>query len=280
MNTPLPDASWAELTAELDTWRAAGRTATLWWRDDDAIAPTPALERLVAAAGRVPLTLAVIPAAAAPELAAWHRLALRRGHAVGIVQHGWRHRDHSVGGRKSEFPGARPAAAIATDLAAGRARLRQLFGAAALPVLAPPWNRFDESFLPLLGAAGIAGLSRLGPRGPAAASLAQGNVAQGNVAQGNVAQNNVHVDLVAWKAGRGFIGAGAALSGLLAHLRARRLGAVDAAEPTGILTHHLVQDDAAGAFLVRLAALILGHPAARWLDAEGVFADEGARQAA
>ena len=54
------------LTDEFDRWADQGLTATLWWRDDDAIAPTPALDRLLDAAGPVPLTLAVIPALAEP----------------------------------------------------------------------------------------------------------------------------------------------------------------------------------------------------------------------
>ncbi|MGA8380834.1 MAG: hypothetical protein WB710_06875, partial [Stellaceae bacterium] len=83
---------------------------------------------------------------------------------------------------------------------------------------------------------------------------------------------NVHVDLVAWKEDRRFIGEAAALAGLVGHLRARRGGEADRDEPTGILTHHLVQDQATDEFLLRLLALTLAHPAARWLDAGEVFA--------
>ena len=39
--------SWADLGAELGQWAAEGREATLWWRDDDAIEPTPALDRMI-----------------------------------------------------------------------------------------------------------------------------------------------------------------------------------------------------------------------------------------
>ena len=63
-----------------------------------------------------------------------------------------------------------------------------------------------------------------------------------------------------------------ALRGLIGHLRARRSKGVDAGEPTGILTHHLVQDEATGTFLRKLAAITGGHRAARWLDATEVFA--------
>jgi hypothetical protein len=56
-------------------------------------------------------------------------------------------------------------------------------------------------------------------------------------------------------------------------LQARRLGEGDNDEPTGILTHHLVQDEATDAFLRRLVTITEEHPAARWLDAAEVFSD-------
>ena len=38
---------WVELQAELDRWQEAGKTARFWLRDDDAIEPTPQLERFL-----------------------------------------------------------------------------------------------------------------------------------------------------------------------------------------------------------------------------------------
>jgi len=239
-------AEWADLVAELDRWGEAGRVASLWWRDDDAAAGTPELDALLRLAGGVPLGLAVIPADARPELAA--ALALPQ---VAVLQHGWRHANHAANGKKSEFPPGRPAADVAADLAEGHARLIELFGPRALPVLVPPWNRFAGEFLPLLGAAGIAGLSSMASR--EAPALPRG-----------IAQIDVHVDLVAWKQDRGFIGAPAALGGLVSHLGTRRLGTADAAVATGILTHHLVMDRETAGFLDRLIALVDGHGAARW----------------
>ncbi len=236
----------------------------MWWRDDDAAAPCDRLDRLLAIAGKVPVALAVIPAAAQPGLAARFGDPARRSNGsarVTILQHGWRHTDHGsgTGAKKSEFPAERSAASVTSDLVAGRERLRRLFGRRALSVLAPPWNRFAEVFLPLLAGCGIAAISRVNPRG--AARPAPGVFAA-----------NVHVDLVAWKGDRGFIGEAAALGGLVGHLQARRCGDVDRNEPTGILTHHLVQDEATGDFLLRLVALTAAHRAARWLDAGEVFA--------
>lgn len=247
---------WSDLEAELDAWRDAGRTATLWWRDDDAVAPGAPLERLVRLAGAVPVALAVIPAAAEPDLGTWLN---DQAPMVQVLQHGWRHANHArAGGKKCEFPAGRPTEAVAAELTAGRDRLAALFGGRALGVLAPPWNRFEAGFLPLLAGCGITGLSLAGARPEA-------------VATPGIARADIHVDLVAWRADRGFIGAGAALDRLVGHLRDRRLGRTDSAEPTGILTHHQVQDDATTAFLHRLLALTAAHSAARWLDAATVF---------
>ncbi|HEX2018023.1 MAG TPA: hypothetical protein VGO17_03705, partial [Aurantimonas sp.] len=59
-----------ELLAELDGWAGAGRRLDVWWRDDDAARPSPALDRLTAAAAdrSLPLALAVIPDAMVPQL--------------------------------------------------------------------------------------------------------------------------------------------------------------------------------------------------------------------
>jgi hypothetical protein len=256
----IASSQWREFSDELNRWAAEGRIATLWWRDDDATAPCPQLEALLRLADGVPVALAVIPAIAGSTLATWLEDCVPSG--VRILQHGWRHANHGSSGKKSEFPNSRAPERAAADLTAGCRRIATLFGSRALAVLAPPWNRFDAAFFPLLGDAGIVAISTIKPR------------AVPHPVPGVFAAN-VQVDLVAWRDHRGFIGAGAALAGLTAHLRARRCGLVDAEEPTGILTHHLVQDEDTGAFLAELIALTRQHPAARWLDAEEVFAPAG-----
>lgn len=251
---------WSDLMAELDRWEAEGEVATLWWRDDDAVAPTAQLSRLLSIAPTVPLSLAVIPAAAERELAEWLGCSPRPAPnaAVHVLQHGWRHFNHARTGKKSEFPADRASAEVVFELTAGRERLDMLFGARALPVLVPPWNRFDNSFLALLARCGFTAISRARPREHGSAL--------------GVNEVNIHADLVAWTGNRGFVGEEAALSGLVDHLRARRLDIVCADEPTGILTHHLVQDAATEAFLDRLIAATKTHPAARWLNTAEVFA--------
>jgi len=253
-------AGWSDLAGELDQWVKDRRVATLWWRDDDAVTPSRRLDHLISIAGNIPISLAVIPAEADRKLAEWAHLSRSVRTRLSVLQHGWCHRSHGVDGKKNEFPPARSCHAVRSDLTAGRARLTAFFGNRALPVLVPPWNRFASCFLPLLSACGLSGISRVKPRRtpwPAP----------------GITEVNVHIDLVAWGGDRGFIGEAAAVGGIVRHLKARRLGDVDGDEPTGILTHHLVQDEATDAFLRRLAAITKEHPATNWLDAAEVFAD-------
>ena len=91
-------AEWADLVAELDRWGEAGQVATLWWRDDDAVAAAPELDALLRLAGEVPLGLAVIPADAQPELTA----VLAPFPQVAVLQHGWCHANHAASGKRSE----------------------------------------------------------------------------------------------------------------------------------------------------------------------------------
>lgn len=257
---PAPAEQWSDLIDELDRWKQAGKVATLWWRDDDAVEPSGALDRLLSIGGDVPIAIAVVPAGADLRLAEWLAHPIRSGQTAHlfVLQHGWRHQNHALNGKKSEFTPERSRVAVASDLAAGRRRLAAFFDTRALPVLAPPWNRFDCRFLSLLVGCGLRGISGAGPR------------RSFHPVPGVVAAN-IHVDLVAWAGNRGFVGEDVALRGLIGHLSARRSGRVDAAEPTGILTHHLVQDETTGTFLRKLVAISRAHPAVRWLDATVVF---------
>jgi hypothetical protein len=253
--------AWTLLEEELESWRAEGRTATLWWRDDDAVTATPALERLLAQTGPagIPLVLAVVPAGADPALAT--RLA-EAGH-VRVVQHGYAHRNHAPpGAKKCELGGGRPPAAVAAELSWGRTRLRELFGTRMLAVLVPPWNRIDPDLAQSLAGLGYTGLSLFGPRSAQATAA-------------GVATVNTHVDPIDWRGDRGFRGERDSLAALACHLRSRRLGEVDASEPTGLLTHHLDHDAAGWAFLRKLAAVTRRHPAVRWLPGEAVFTRAG-----
>jgi hypothetical protein len=236
---------WTELARELDRWADAGRVATLWWRDDDAVAATPQLADLLRLAAGIPLGLAVVPADAEPGLAD----ALAGVPEVGVLQHGWRHANHAHHGKKSEYPAGRSAAEVSQELAAGKARLQALFGPRALPVMVPPWNRCASEFLPLLPQLGFAAISATPSRTPLPPGLAA---------------LDVHIDPVAWHHDRGFVGEPAALGALIGQLQARRLGVQPPDRPIGLLTHHLVTDVATRAFIERLITVAGAHLAVRW----------------
>lgn len=244
---------WTDLTGELDRWQAEGRTATFWWRDDDATAPSPALDRLLALQARraAPLMIAVIPARADPGLA--KRLTGIEG--ISVVQHGWAHANHApVGASKAELGADRPVALVLGELARGQIVLDGLFGD-WLRLLVPPHNRIAPALARDLPKAGYVGLSTYNPRRGAIASLLQ---------------VNTHIDIMNWVT-RAFGGEGPALELAVRHLRARRDGSADADEPTGLLTHHLAHDEDAWAFADRFLATVAAHPAARLVDVRDLY---------
>ena len=55
----------------------------------------------------------------------------------------------------------------------------------------------------------------------------------------------------------------------------RRTGEMDDAEPTGLLSHHLVHDEAAWRFIDDYIEATKSHPAARWISAREAFAGSG-----
>ncbi|MEW6689530.1 MAG: polysaccharide deacetylase [Pseudomonadota bacterium] len=244
---------WRALAEELARWRDAGRTAELWWRDDDAARPDPALARLLALAerSRVPLALAVVP------LRAERGLFAGLGRGVSVLQHGTDHVNRAAAGeKKTEFPAGEPAPAALERLARARERLQELAGERFMAVLAPPWNRLAPRLLPRLGAT-YAGLSQYGARKRAEPSP-------------GLRQVNTHADIIAWQSGRGFAGEEAAMQRILAHLGAKRAGAADASEPTGLLTHHARHDAAAWDFIERLFDATRGAGGV-WRDAAHLF---------
>lgn len=248
---------WDALERECDAWAAGGRAVELWWRDDDAVADTAALRRLLAQA-RVPVALAVIPAGLEPSLPA----LVKRHAAVSVLQHGFDHRNRApAGAKKSEFPATRPWPEVADDLAKGRDRLANAFGGQFVPALTPPWNRIDPGHAAQLGALGFRGLTTYLPRKMPT--------------KVDVAQVNTHVDVIDWHGTRGFLGLEATLQLLVQHLAAKRLAQADPAEPTGLLTHHLVHDTETWEFLGALLDWCAKKPVIKWRSAADLFPGAG-----
>ncbi|HEY6981187.1 polysaccharide deacetylase family protein [Reyranella sp.] len=251
---------WQALDEEIARWRDAGRAVELWWRDDDAVDTTAALDHLLGLRRDigVPLALAVVPAKATMALAA--RLANEPG--VDVLQHGYAHANHAPPtGKKSELGPHRPAMLALGELGTGWLALERLFGPQALPVLVPPWNRIAPGLVPALPEIGFAGLSTFGrrPRAEAVKGLRQ---------------VNAHLDLVDWKGRRDFIGAEAALGVLAAALRDARSVSN---EPVGVLSHHLAMDEAGWDFLRSLLEKISTMSGAHLRAAARIFASREAR---
>jgi len=250
-------SGWDALARECDAWAEIGRPVELWWRDDDAIADTPALRRLLAIA-TVPLSLAVIPARLEPSLAP---LLSGQG-SVSVLQHGFDHTNRAAeGAKKSEFPATRPWPEIAHDLQAGRERLAAAFGAEFVPALTPPWNRIDAGHAARLRDLGYCGLTAYLARKPGKAP--------------GLIQVNTHVDVIDWHGTRGFLGLGPTLALLTGHLAAKRLGEADSTEPSGLLTHHLVHDTETWEFLGDLLDWCAKRPNVEWRSAADLFPESG-----
>jgi hypothetical protein len=233
--------SWGELEAGIRRRSDAGRPVEFWWRDDDASVSTGEVERLLklSRSHRIPLALAVIPQEADAGL-----FTLLHEH-VAVLQHGTDHRNRAAAGeKKTEYPIAEPAATALARISQGMKKLAGVSG--FIPVLAPPWNRMRKDLLDKLPGIGIRGISAYGAQ------------TRGEPAPG-LRQVNTHVDIVAWRLGRRFVGEEQALSQAIKWL------AVDG--PVGWLTHHAVQDAAAWDFLERLFTV----RGVRWLSAAEAF---------
>ncbi|MCO5062855.1 MAG: polysaccharide deacetylase family protein [Rhizobiaceae bacterium] len=220
---PEANAIWRPLVDELER---RARPARFWLRDDDAIEPTPALERLLTFCERthVPLVLAVIPQPTGQALA--DRLETTRNASVAV--HGWAHRNHAgASEKKQELGPHRPRAEVLGELREGLLKLKTLHGPRALPMLVPPWNRIDSNLLPHLAHIGFEALSAFGPAKPAP-----------------IRTINSNVDLIDWHGTRGCREYSLLVDAIVAQLRLQ--------EPVGILGHHLVHDEATWQFLEKL----------------------------
>jgi len=248
-------SGWHQLDDELAHWREAGRTAELWWRDDDAVDASPDLDRLleVRRASAVPLALAVVPSHATPALAA--RLAAEA--AVDVLQHGYAHVNHAMPGegKKMELGPHRPAMIVLGEVGTGWLAMERLFGGRALNVMVPPWNRIAPALVPTLPEIGFSGLSTFGPRQRARPVR-------------GLLQVNTHVDLINWQAGRGFVGEEAALEALIRSLSYARK---ETGEPVGLLSHHLAMDGGAWDFLSLFWERIRTTPGLRVRSAHELF---------
>lgn len=238
------------LRAAMTACREAGTLPCLWLRDDDAVAPTPALDRLRRFSQTTGLAthLAVIPADATEALAAY---VGETSEFIPMV-HGLAHQNHAPATeKKAEFGQHRPLEQRLSDAESGLRKLRALFGLRLCPAFVPPWNRMADDMTEGLAALGFSIVSTYGPRHtpqPAAGLF----------------QINTHIDPIDWRGTRGLAAPDLILSRLSETLLSRARGEADATEPLGLLTHHLVQDAAIWEFCEWLVGTLLDGGVTAW----------------
>lgn len=225
---------------ELDRVRDAGRTVDLWWRDDDAVRATPALDRLLglSEACGCPLAVAAIPALVEASLVE----RLDAAPEVRVLPHGLRHESHAAPGAKpAEFGADRAVRVLKAEASEALRLIEAAFADQALAVFVPPWNRIAPGLAAALPDIGYLGLSAFGAGGKAP----------------GFARIDTHLDPVDWRGSRSLV----APEALAAALRR----ALDSgATSIGLLTHHLVFDASLWAFCGRLLDALAGHPAVRF----------------
>ncbi len=236
-------ADWQPLRDELRRWNAAGRKVKFWFRDDDAIEPTPALDHLLSLANRfdVPMALAIIPGPTGEALA--ERLA--RESRITATVHGWTHQNYAPDETKKQELGLhRPQAIVLDELHRGFDKLKTLYSQQFVPLLVPPWNRIDDALLPHLAPFGYRAVSVFG--------LAK---------QAPIGLINTHIDIMRWHGVRGGLPHAEVIARLVEELRIRFDGHD---EPIGVMTHHLVHDDLAWDFVETLFEETVDHAAIEW----------------
>lgn len=237
-------------------WRALDEAierhgALCWWRDDDAVAPSPALDRLMhlAETANAPLLIASIPMHATEALAA--RLA--NAPAVEVAVHGYAHINQAPAGeKKAEFGAHRPLATLAAEAASGKTRIAALFGAQAVPIFVPPWNRMGDALVPALQTAGFSGYSTFAHTEPLHSPLPRFDAL---------------IDPIDWRGSRSAVAPQTLVSHTASLIRQE--------VPIGLMTHHLVHDDAIWALCEALVRR-LSERGGRWIRASALFSQRDA----
>ena len=246
--------NWSPLEDALRRAADQGRVLPFWWRDDDVVAPTRALDRLLALSRGfdIPIALAAIPARivfALPARLAGEPLA-------SILVHGLSHTNHAEpGDKKAEFGRNRPSGDLANEAAEALRLAQAAFGVRLTPIFVPPWNRIAPALMQALGPLGYRGLSAFGdPRASA----------------GRLCEVSTHLDPIDWRGHRG-LGDPDSILRALTRLVETRLAGDGEAKPIGLLTHHLVHDDAIWAFCEGLLKQLSDSAVVRWPAVHELF---------
>lgn len=217
-------SDWQMLADEIQLWSSP---VQFWWRDDDAVANTGALQRLLMLADQftIPVHLAVIPHSLQASLSVINKAQHRRN--CYVLQHGYDHQSYALEGqRKIELGGSQDVPELLQKLTLGQQLLQSRFGEQYLNILVPPWNRIADDVACALPDVGYVQLSVLGSKKQSETDF----------------NLNVHIDIIDWKQ-RCFAGEEVILTKLVSYLRDTRLAGLSAdIKPCGLMTHHLDHD--------------------------------------
>jgi hypothetical protein len=314
-----PRVDWGALDDALARAADAGYVPSFWWRDDDAVRHTPALDRLLALARQVeaPVALAAIPARTEPSLPE----RLREDPLASVLVHGLAHANHAPAGEKqAEFGAHRSLGEMVAEAGHALAKARQVIavsnqddcdasvgsaslpgrggrvapagatgvgrkpdasapapgfhptragsdepvsalpsrGGMALPVFVPPWNRAAPELVAALPGLGYRGVSMFKDRRAALPTP-------------GLVQVNAHLDPIDWRGGGGLADPTMLATTLARAITDRTEGRADPGEAIGLLTHHLVHDEAVWAFCEECVAQLSHRRGMRFLAARVLF---------
>ena len=225
---------------------------TFFFRNDDVGWDEAQLFQLleIFEARSVPIDLAVIPTEISnrPARRLTERLRLSAGR-IRLHQHGYRHANHEISGRKCEFGRDRTVTDQANDLKAGQHRLVAAFDDLFDPIFTPPWNRCTQATADLLGAGFYRALSR--------------DIGAQPLHLDGLCEIPVGIDWCGWEArpeGRSGLGRE------IASFASRGI-------PIGVMLHHAEMSRDSRAAVKNILELLAAHPSAKCVSMRSLILD-------
>jgi hypothetical protein len=239
------NSSFTRLGSALAERQQQGAPLNMFFRDDDVDEDEESLRRLLRFFGEreTPVNLAIIPGLLA-DGAVKLLTESRSDHPgmFGLNQHGWRHVNHEREGRKCEFGASRGFAEQFEDVARGRVKLDEAFGAGWFPAFIPPWNRCTE--------ATHQALDQLGFR---VFSAKQGGAPLTGFGFREI---SITLDLFTWRGGASLKPAEEIVDDLIAQISGQ--------QTIGVMLHHKVMGEEAFSFLGSMLDALKQHSIVRF----------------
>jgi hypothetical protein len=223
-----------------------GKKITFWWRDDDAIEETQALQKLLKLVDHKAISIATIPEYCTKSLID----IVKENPYIHLLQHGVSHENFAhKEEKKCEFPTHLSDEHHWQRIQYGRDKIFQLYPEWDGKGFVPPWNRMklnSAEGLKDIGFDYISAFESLKAR---------------NIATKHIAYCDSNIDPIDWKGNDGknnygFIGWQACDDILLHHAQYQ--------QHIGLLTHHLVHNEAMWHKLEIIADFMHHHPAIDW----------------